>query len=63
MQEETVAIKLARPKQRIRARVEKRGELAILQLDNGTTAVVPLQELCKIADRFNLDIENYKCTS
>ena len=56
------AISLARPRKKIKAEVEIRKELAILRLErNQGVAVVPLQELCNIAQRYNLLLVNYDC--
>lgn len=44
-----------------KARVEIKGKLALLTLENGGQALVPIEELCNIARRFNLELENYEC--
>ncbi|MET1101722.1 MAG: hypothetical protein ABWW69_04510 [Pyrodictiaceae archaeon] len=54
-------LRLARPVREVRAKVRVRGELAIVELEDGGIAVVPAQELCRLAERFNIIYENYKC--
>ncbi|MCC6010279.1 MAG: hypothetical protein QXW41_04530 [Fervidicoccaceae archaeon] len=44
-----------------KARVEVKGKLALITLENGGQALVPLEELCNIARRFGLELENYEC--
>jgi len=44
-----------------KAIVEIWGKNAYLKLESGGEALVPVEELCRIAKRFNLKLENYHC--
>jgi len=44
-----------------RAWVKIKGAVAIIRTENNAYALVPIDELCKLAKRFNLCYENYEC--
>ncbi len=44
-----------------KAVVEIWGKNAYLKLESGGEALVPVEELCRLAKRFNLKLENYQC--
>ncbi len=44
-----------------KAYAEKWGENVYIKLETGGEALIPLSEICEIAERFNLDIEGYEC--
>ena len=44
-----------------KAWVEIWGKTVYLKLESGGEALVPLDELCKVAERFNLELMNYEC--
>lgn len=48
-----------RPK--VKAEVTLRGKLASITLETGGRALVPVEELCQIARRFNLILKGYEC--
>lgn len=43
------------------AYVEIKGRTIILRTERGALALIPEQEICEVARRFNLCIKNYKC--
>ncbi len=50
---------VSRPREK--AIVEKWGKNAYIKLESGGEALVPLTEICKLAERFNLELKGYKC--
>lgn len=44
-----------------RARVSMVGNLAIVVREDGGVAAIPRDYLCKLVEKFNLCLENYKC--
>ncbi len=54
-------LKLLRPSKPEKARVEIKGDIVILRTESGAQAVIPLREVCRLAERFNLIIENFEC--
>ncbi|BEP17662.1 hypothetical protein PYJP_10140 [Pyrofollis japonicus] len=52
---------LARPKQPLRVRAEELEGLVVLRGEDGSIAVVPRDEVCTLAERLNLIVENFKC--
>jgi hypothetical protein len=52
---------LARPWKKTRFKAKVVEGIAILQGENGEVAVVPKEEVCRLAERLNLEIEGYKC--
>jgi len=44
-----------------KARVEIWGKTAYVKLESGGEALVPIEEVCRLAERFNLELENYEC--
>ena len=43
------------------ARVEIKGRSAIIKTRSGAIAMIPKDDICEIAERFDLCIENYPC--
>ncbi len=41
--------------------VEIKGRTAILRTKKGALALIPEQEICELAKRFDLCVKNYKC--
>ena len=60
MEEERIKLKIAEDKI-TRAKVEDWGENMLVVLEHGGQALVPREELCNLAKRFNLVYENYDC--
>ena len=58
--EEHIKLKISKDI-KTRARVEDWGESALVVLEHGGQALVPFEELCSLARRFNLVYENYEC--
>ena len=54
-------LKLLKPSVEEDAYVEVKGDVALLRTASGALALLPLREVCKIAERFNLRIHGYKC--
>ncbi len=54
-------LKLARPKQKTRFKVRVVEGIAIVEGENGAVAVVPEDEVCRLAERLNLILEGYQC--
>jgi EAL domain-containing protein (putative c-di-GMP-specific phosphodiesterase class I) len=52
---------LAQPKQPLRVRADELEGLVILRGEDGSIAVVPRDEVCALAERLNLIVENFKC--
>ena len=52
--------KQSKPKKE-RAWVEIKGKSAIIRTETGALAMIPKDDICKIAERYDLIIENYKC--
>ncbi len=57
----TEIIKLAKPPKPLRVRVKVESGIAIIYGENGAKAVVPVDEVCRLAERLNLVVEGYKC--
>ena len=45
----------------VRARVERRGDLAFIVTEHGQRAVVPWDSLCRSAAKLGLELENVDC--
>lgn len=43
------------------ARVDIKGRSAIIRTKSGALAMIPKDDICEVAERFNLCIENYPC--
>ncbi len=54
-------LQLARPKQKTRFKVRVIEGIAVLEGENGATAVVPREEVCRLAERLNLELEGFRC--
>ncbi len=54
-------LKLARPKKKTRFKVKVEHGIAIMIGENGAIAAVPVSEVCRLAERLNLEIEGYRC--
>ena len=54
-------LQLARPKQRTRFHVRIIEGIAVLEGKNGAVAVVPREEVCRLAERLNLELEGLRC--
>ncbi len=54
-------LKLAKPKQKTRFKVRIVEGIAIVEGENGAVAVVPEDEVCRLAERLNLILEGYQC--
>ncbi len=54
-------LKLAKPKQRTRFKVRIVEGIAIIEGENGAVAVIPEDEVCRLAERLNLILEGYQC--
>jgi hypothetical protein len=52
---------LARPSKPLRVKVRVEAGIAIIYGENGARAVVPADEVCRLAERLNLIVEGYKC--
>ena len=52
---------IARPKKPVKAKVRLLKGLAVIETEEGALAVVPLDEVCKLAERYNLVVEGYDC--
>ncbi len=52
---------LARPRKPVRTKVKLLGGLAVLETEEGALAVVPVDEVCKLAERYNLMLEGFNC--
>jgi hypothetical protein len=52
---------LARPERKTRFRVKVIQGIAIMEGENGAIAAVPVHEVCRLAERLNLEIEGYQC--
>ena len=44
-----------------RAKVSMMGNLAIVVREDGGVAAIPKDYLCKLVEKLNLCLENYKC--
>ncbi len=53
--------KLARPREPVEAEVKLLGSLALVKTSDGATAVVPVDEVCRLAERYNLVLKGFKC--
>lgn len=60
MEEERIRLEISKDI-KTRARIEDWGENALVVLEHGGQALVPFEELCNLAKRFNLVFENYDC--
>ena len=60
MSEEVIKLKISKDI-KTRARVEDWGDNYLVVLEHGGKALVPVEELCNLAKRFNLVYENYEC--
>jgi len=45
----------------VKAKVSLRGKLALITLETGAQALVPVEEVCNLARRFRLELEEYYC--
>lgn len=54
-------LSLLKPSKEEDAYVEVKGDIALLRTASGATALLPLREVCKLAERFNLRVHGYKC--
>ncbi len=52
---------LLRPAVEEDAYVEVKGDVALLRTASGAQALLPLREVCRIAERFNLRLHGYRC--
>ena len=52
---------LAKPGKKTRFRVRVIQGIAIMEGENGAIAAVPVHEVCRLAERLNLEIEGYRC--
>ena len=53
--------RIARPHKPVRAHVRMIGGLAVIETEEGALAVVPPDEVCRLAERYNLVIEGFNC--
>lgn len=44
-----------------KGRVEIWGKIAYLKTEKGKEALIPINDLCSVAERFEIELENYKC--
>jgi hypothetical protein len=44
-----------------KGRVEIWGKIAYLKTEGGKEALIPLNDLCSVVERFEIELENYKC--
>ena len=51
----------AKPSKKTKFRVKVVEGVAIMRGENGALAVVPEDEVCRLAERLNLVIEGYQC--
>ena len=56
-----INIEQSRAKKCEKAWVEIKGSVAIIRTEDNAYALVPIDEVCKLAKRFNLCYENYEC--
>jgi hypothetical protein len=54
-------LSLAKPPKPLRVKVRIVEGIALLEAENGAKAVVPVDEVCRLAERLNLLVEGYKC--
>ncbi len=54
-------LKLLKPLKPEEAEVVIKGDIVILRTAGGAQAVLPLREVCRLAERFNLVLKNYNC--
>ncbi|AEM39423.1 hypothetical protein Pyrfu_1566 [Pyrolobus fumarii 1A] len=54
-------LQLLRPTVEEEAIVEVKGDIAVLKTASGAQALLPIREVCKIAERFNLKLRGYRC--
>jgi len=54
-------LKLARPPKPLKVKVRVVEGIALLEAENGAKAVIPVDEVCRLAERLNLLVEGYKC--
>ncbi len=54
-------LKLLKPSTEEDAYVEVKGDVALIRTASGALALLPLREVCKIAERFNLRLHGYRC--
>ncbi|RUM48001.1 MAG: hypothetical protein DSY37_00775 [Hyperthermus sp.] len=59
--ETTALLSLARPLSKTLAKVEVLGEIAVIEREDGGQAVVPRDEVCRLAERLNLVLKGVKC--
>ncbi|WP_143522080.1 hypothetical protein [Pyrodictium delaneyi] len=52
---------LARPKKPMKFYADNKGGIVILRGEDGAIAVVPEDEVCRLAERLNLIIVGYNC--
>ncbi len=52
---------IGRPRKPEEATVTIKKDIAIVRTASKGVAVVPVSELCRLAERFNLVYKNYKC--
>lgn len=60
-QELSPILQLAKPEKKTRFRVTVIQGIAIMEGENGAIAAVPVNEVCRLAERLNLIIEGYRC--
>ena len=54
-------LELLRPSVAEDAYVEVKGDVALLKTASGAQALLPVREVCRIAERFNLRLHGFKC--
>ncbi|ABM81017.1 hypothetical protein [Hyperthermus butylicus] len=54
-------LELARPSKPVRFKAKVVSGIAILYGEDGAVAVVPVDEVCRLAERLNLIVEGFKC--
>jgi len=52
---------LAKPKKKTKFKVKVEQGIAVMIGENGAIAAVPVNEVCRLAERLNLEIEGYRC--
>ena len=53
--------KLAKPRTPVEAEVRSLGSVVVIRTSEGALAVVPVDEVCKLAERYNLIVRGFKC--
>lgn len=54
-------ILLAKPHRKTRVSIRVLDGMVAIQGESGEIAVVPKEDVCKLAERFNLEIKGFKC--